>query len=119
MAASVAFLAISLMLAPISSAPVATVCRFWLTCSAALETTFGLRRGFLGVGGDLLAGAGQFLAGAGYVHRILRDGQDHAFQTATHLVDGRGQVAQFVLAADLQIVAGQVAGSDGFGLDQN
>ena len=39
LAASVAFFAISLMLAPISSAPVATVCRFWLTCKVASDTT--------------------------------------------------------------------------------
>ena len=39
LAASVAFFAISLMLAPISSAPVATVCRFWLTACADLLTT--------------------------------------------------------------------------------
>ena len=37
--ASAVFLAISLMLAPISSAPVATVCTLLLTCSAAAETT--------------------------------------------------------------------------------
>ena len=34
-----AFLAISLMLTPISSAPAATVWRFWLTWCAAFETT--------------------------------------------------------------------------------
>ena len=39
MAASLAFLAISLMLAPISSAPVETVVTFLLTCSAAAEAT--------------------------------------------------------------------------------
>ena len=38
-AASVAFLAISRMLAPISSTPVATVCTFLLTCSDAADTT--------------------------------------------------------------------------------
>ena len=39
LAASLAFLAISRMLAPISSAPVATVVTFLLTCSAAAEAT--------------------------------------------------------------------------------
>ena len=38
-AASLALLAISRMLAPISSAPVATVATFLLTCSAAAEAT--------------------------------------------------------------------------------
>ena len=48
LAASAAFLAISLMLAPISSAPVATVCTFVLTCSAPAETMLAWAGGFLG-----------------------------------------------------------------------
>src|SRR5208337_3554205 len=47
-----------------------------------LRNHVGLGRGFLGVGGDLLAGGIQFFAGAGYVHCIFGDGQDHAFQVA-------------------------------------
>ena len=39
-AASFALLAISLMLAPISSVPVETVATFRLTCSAAADATF-------------------------------------------------------------------------------
>ena len=105
------------MLAPISSAPVATVCRFWLTACAAFETTSA----WADVSSELAVICwlvwNQFLAGAGYLHRIFRDRQDHAFQAATHLIDGGGQVAQFVLAADLQIVARQVACRDGLRLD--
>ena len=46
---------------------------------------------FLGIGGDLLAGRRQFLARAGHVLCILGDGQNHGFQAAVHLVDGRGR----------------------------
>ena len=46
-AASFAFCAISRIDAPISSAPVATVCTLRETCSAAADTTFALRTGLI------------------------------------------------------------------------
>ena len=60
-AASAVFLAISLMLAPISSAPVATVCTLLATCSDGGRDHVGLGGGFLGAGAHLLADFVQFL----------------------------------------------------------
>ena len=62
-AASVAFLAISLMLAPISSAPVATVCTLLADLLGGGRDHVGLGGGLLGVGAHLLADFVQFLGG--------------------------------------------------------
>jgi len=84
LAASLAFLAISLMLAPISSAPVATVCRFWLTCSAAEETTFACAEVSSELAVICWLVLEKLLAGSGYLHRRGSDGLDHLAQVVLH-----------------------------------
>jgi hypothetical protein len=41
------------------------------------------------------------------------------FQAPTHLVDRDGQIAEFVLAVNLQVMPGQITGCNGFRVDKH
>ena len=79
----------------------------------------GLGGGFLGIGSDLLADGGEFLAGVRHLLRVFRNGNDHLYEVALHLVHGSGQVAEFVVAVYFDFFACQVACGNGFRLIQD
>jgi len=79
----------------------------------------GLSGCFFGVGGNLLAGPSSVLRSARHLHGIGANRDNHFFEAAAHLVDGYGEVAEFVVAADFEIVACQIASRDGFCLPQH
>ena len=69
----------------------------------------GLRGGFLGIGSDLLADGGEFLAGVRHLLRVFGNGDNHFHKIGLHLVHGSGQVAEFVVAVYFDFFACQVA----------
>ena len=96
-----AFLAISRIDAPISSAPVATVCTFRDTCSAAADTTLACAAVSSAFAPHELGHCGQVLRSLAERHRVLRDPADTTAEVGEEGAESIAELADGVAARDL------------------